>query len=307
MNKHANQPTNQQFVHIDTLFVLGLHLLEHGNTLVQSLHTQHLVVTAANGHRIGLSFVITHHQNIVELSKLGFTHHLIQSAASLLQLHLEVLSPQGSLHLLSVLHAGGVHGDDNGLARAQPEGPLALEVLQQDGEGTLHGTQNGAVDHHRTLHGSLGTLVAQVKADGELEVQLDGGGLVYTTKAVQHLNINLGTIERSVTRVDLPVASTDELVQGLAEVLLGLIPQLDFSHGLLGTSGQLQLEGHTEDAVDMAHEVQHTTDLLLDLVRAAEDVGVILLEATHTGETVESARKLVTVENTEVSQTDGQL
>ena len=289
------------------LFMLGLHLLEHGNTLVQSFHTQNLVVTAANGHRVGLSLVVTHHQNIVELSELGFAHHLVQSTTRLLQLHLEVLSPQGSLHLLSVLHAGGVHGDDDGLARAQPERPLALEVLQQDGEGALHGSQNGTVDHHRALHGSLSALVAQVEADGELEVQLDGGGLVDTAKAVQHLDIDLGAVEGSVAGVDLPVTGADELVQRLAEVLLGLVPQLDVSHGLLGASGQLQLEGHTEDAVDVAHEVQHTADLLLDLVGTAEDVGVILLEATHTGETVESARKLVTVENTEVSQTDGQL
>ena len=43
---------------------------------------------------------------------------------------------------------------------------------------------------------------------------------------------------------------------------------------------------HAEDAVDVAHEVQHAAHLLLDLVRTAEDVRVILLEATHARETV---------------------
>ena len=43
------------------------------------------------------------------------------------------------------------------------------------------------------------------------------------------------------------------------------------------------------------------------LVHGAEDVGVILLEATHPGEPRERPRQLVPVQDAEVSHAEGQL
>ena len=55
-----------------------------------------------------------------------------------------------------------------------------------------------------------------------------------------------------------------------------------------------------------AHELNAALDLLFDLVRAAEDVGVVLREAAHAKEPMEHARALVPVDRPELSQPDRQ-
>ena len=161
--------------------------------------------------------------------------------------------------------------------------------------------------HHRTLHGARLRLVAEVEADGQLEVELDRGGLMHTVHGVHHLDIDLRTVERAVAGVHLPVASADEVIQTLLQRGLGSVPQREITHGLLGTGGQFQLEGHPEDAVDVAHEIEHARHLLLDLVRPAEDVRVVLLEAAHARQTVQRARQLIAVQHAKVGEAQGQL
>ena len=161
--------------------------------------------------------------------------------------------------------------------------------------------------HHRSLHRTRLRLVGQVEANRKLEIELDGGRLVGATHRVQHLDIDLGTVEGAVTGVHLPVALADEVVQTLRQRRLRLLPQRQVAHGLLGARGQLQLEGHAEDAVHVTHEVQHARHLLLDLVRTAEDVRVVLLEAAHTRQSVQRARDLVAVQHAEVSEAQRQL
>ena len=63
--------------------------------------------------------------------------------------------------------------------------------------------------------GSL--LEPKVKADGELEVKLDGGTLVAPPHRVADGDVNLGAIEGAVTGVQLPFEA--RLDQGLLELL----------------------------------------------------------------------------------------
>lgn len=54
------------------------------------------------------------------------------------------------------------------LSRTEPEGPLALEVLEKNSEGSLHRTENSSVDDDRTLLGFLTLarrLVSEVEAN----------------------------------------------------------------------------------------------------------------------------------------------
>jgi len=76
---------------------------------------------------------------------------------------------------------------------------------------------------------------------------------------------------------------------------------------MLGTSGQLHTEVEAKDGVSELDEIKHTSDLLFDLIRTAEDMGIILNETTNTSKTMESTRKLITVENTKLCKTKRKL
>ncbi len=61
------------------------------------------------------------------------------------------------------------------LAGVEPQRPLGGKVLGQDGEHALHGAEDGAVHDDRPLPGPVLGHVLQPEADGQLEVELEGG------------------------------------------------------------------------------------------------------------------------------------
>ena len=69
-------------------------------------------------------------------------------------------------------------GNDHDLPRAQPERPLAGKVFGEDGDHSLHRSEDGSVDHDRRLLFALVVDIAEPEPKGQLKVQLDGGALV---------------------------------------------------------------------------------------------------------------------------------
>jgi hypothetical protein len=59
----------------------------------------------------------------------------------------EVLLAQELRHLLGVVEEAHADGNDNDLARREPERPLAGKVLAQNGREALDAAGHGAVDH----------------------------------------------------------------------------------------------------------------------------------------------------------------
>ena len=82
---------------------------------------------------------------------------------------------------------------------------------------------------------------------------------------------------------------------------------LDVTQELLRPGGELELVGESECFVDGLHEVQCPGHFLLDLVRTAEDVGVVLLEPPHPGQPSQGSGKLVPVEDAKVCHPEGQV
>lgn len=161
-----------------------------------------------------------------------------------------------------------------------------------------------------TLVHSLASLVLEGEVLGLLEVKLDGGALPRSVEAVQHSDINLGAVEGTITRVELPRDTTilvrgSKLVKSLLKTRLGAVPCLDLTKELFWASRKLELECEAEDTVELAHEVEEIGNFLLDLVLATEDVGIILLESSYSGETAERTAGFVTVEDTEIGKAEG--
>ena len=142
--------------------------------------------------------------------------------------------------------------------------------------------------------------VAQVEADGELEVKLHGGALETTLEGVEDGDIDLRAVEGAVAGVELPLLA--RLVQRLGQRSLRLVPDLDLAEVTLGASRELHFVRQAEHAVDLVEKLEELGELVLHLIRAAEDVRVVLLETANAGKAVQSAAELVAVEDAEIRE-----
>ena len=94
---------------------------------------------------------------------------------------------------------------------------------------------------------------------------LDGGTLELSLQCVGQGDVNLRSVEGTVSLVQLPRTRSD-LVQDILQLRLGLVPDGQISDELVGVSGgKSNLELHTKLAVDGVHKVEDTRDLALNL------------------------------------------
>lgn len=78
------------------------------------------------------------------------------------------------------------------------------------------------MDHHRSVDFALilvRTTVFQVESLRELEIELDGGALVGTFESVLDGDVDLGSVECSVTWIDFPLSGL-KTIEGVAKLLL---------------------------------------------------------------------------------------
>lgn len=148
-------------------------------------------------------------------------------------------------------------------------------------------------------------LVLKIKTDRELEIELNGTALMRSLQCIEDLDINLGSIEGTITWVLLPGFS--KFVECLSEGSLSLIPHGIVSELVSGSCGEIKFELETENAIHVIQEVEYTEHLSHNLAWHAENVCIILLEPADTGQPGEGTGDLISVEHTEISKPKGQL
>ena len=139
------------------------------------------------------------------------------------------------------------------------------------------------MQHDGGLLGAVFVHIGQVELGGQAEVQLAGGEGVLCTNSGLDVDIQLRAVEGSLT--DLLGEVDAQLGQNLTQSVLGVVP-----HGvvvvvllLVGrvTQGQdTAVIGDVEVLVGLEDQVADIGDLALDLLRRAEQVGVVLAEVT---------------------------
>jgi hypothetical protein len=146
------------------------------------------------------------------------------------------------------------NGSDVGRQQGRINVPFSSEMFGDDCDKALKTAQNCAVNHHRAGFRVVSVLAPELEIEtlGKLEVELDGGALERAAEAVPDANIDLGAVESTVTRVDLPLAgvlflqrlfellnkiSILERLDILGTYILGMIPSLDLSQEVVGTGG----------------------------------------------------------------------
>lgn len=211
------------------------------------------------------------------------------------------------------------------------------------------------------------TSVLELEPLGELEVELDGSDLVLPLHRVGDIDIDLRSVKLagtrewkvsdtaearrrtreeaetygSILREDLPVSGL-VLLEHALEGRLGLVPDSEVSHELLGITGrEPELELESEAVVDLVEEVEQVFHFGRDLegkkdgtsqLRAsgtgrkgvpvseskgrrsetnllghAEDVRVVLHETPDPTESSQTSARLVPVQHSELGHPDGEL
>lgn len=198
---------------------------------------------------------------------------------------IQLVFTQKLLQLLDIVVHSRHDGDNENLARADPEGPLATIVLDQDTQESFKGTNDSTVDDNgtgtararliglglalllRLLSTSLGLLVRHIlelEVNRCLVVQLDGGTLEFSLQGIGDGDIDLRSVESAVAFVDGPVRAL-EVRHGRLQLLFGVVPGFNLTQIILRAGRELQLEGETEQAVDGLQEIEKSFNFRSDL------------------------------------------
>ena len=222
-------------------------------------------------------------ENEVVLFQLTSADLLLESVAAQIHIAVQSLGLEDLLNLLGVIVGSGHNRHNQDLSGAEPEWPLSTKVLSQNAKHSLETTQHGSVNHDRACVSSreffLGVAavadsrlslvgnVSELESSRQVEVELHGTALVLTLQRIKQGDINLGTVESTITRVELPLSAglLGEGLEGFLKFLLGSIPCSDITNVLLRSGRKLELESEAENSVDAAQEVESRLDFLSNL------------------------------------------
>ena len=183
-------------------------------------------------------------------------------------------------------------------------------VLNEHSSEALERTERCTVDHHRGLLRVVLSGVLQLEALREVVVDLDRTELPLTTDGILNHEVELRTIEGSLT--ELLVGVETLLLTSLTDSVLALLPDLVRTDILVSvlrvTERDLSIVVfETEDLEDLEDDVDDRLKLRLHLIGAHEDVGIVLGERTHTGQSVQLTALFITEDGTELSDTQRQI
>ena len=166
------------------------------------------------------------------------------------------------------------------------------------------------MNHHGAVLLVVSAGIFEFEAFGQVVVHLNGTELPATAEGVLHHEVELRTVESGFAVFDAGrqaffFASLDNGVFGLFPVFFRTDILLAVH---LVAQGNLCLKVFEVEGLEDNHDdVHHTQELVLYLVRTAEDVRVVLGKAAHTRQSVQLTALFVTVHGAELCEAQGQV
>src|SRR5450756_1725961 len=253
----------------------------------------------ADGDRSSLDLAVTQDEHVRNLLLLSQPDLVLHAAIRAVDLHPK---PARLDQLRQLVCAGGMairDRDDDHLDGRTPDREGAGEVLDHDSDEALERAVDGPVDSHRPNGLAVLVDVRAVEPLGQhYEVDLDRRCLPFAAERVLDLDVDLGGVEGAVLRLE--AVGLSERVEGGLDLGLGLFPQRRVTKCLvgLGSEGEPRLEA--EPAVNLVHLAQKRLDLVLELVRAEVDMGVVRDEMPDAGQPRQRAGALVSMQPAEL-------
>jgi len=182
-------------------------------------------------------------------------------------------------------------------------------VLDQHGDEALHAAVQRAVNHDRLMALVVLADVLQLEARRQVVVHLHGADLPFALEGVAHDEVQLGAIEGRLAlfhcEVQPPLGRRSD--DRLGRLLPHRVAAHIFVALRVADAHARPVVGQSQAAEDELHQVYHPQELVLKLLRRAEDMRVVLGETAHAGQAVQLARLLVAVDRAELGQAHRQV
>ena len=184
-------------------------------------------------------------------------------------------------------------------------------MLDQYADEAFEASKDRAMEHDRPVPLAILADIGGVEPVGQDRVRLHRADLPGAADRVGQMEFELRRVEGAFTRQFLPAELRRVAARRgdrVAQRLFGPVPHLVAAEALLGPQRQLdRIIGEAEILVDPVEQVAEHPNLLDDLVRAAEDMGIVLRELTHAQDAVQRAVRFVAVAAAEFGEAQGEI
>ena len=188
----------------------------------------------------------------------------------------------------------------------QPEGERTGVMLDKYAEESLEGTHECPMDHDGGVFRPVFPDIRHLEPVRVVEIYLDRRALPGSTEHILDLDVDFRAVEDPFPGVYL----VGELfaLKGPLECLLRLRPVVRGAGVLFRPGGEIDLVPvEPEPAQHEKSEIEKGEDLLVQLVGAKEQVGVVLGEPTHPHKTVQRSGRFVPVYGSQLGIAHGQV
>ena len=162
---------------------------------------------SACGATVRASFSLSPmHHHVGDLHHLGLADLVAELLVPEVQLAADPRGGELGVYLLRVGLLVLRDVDDLDLDRRRPDREVAGIVLDKDAEEALEAAEHRAVDHDRRVGGVIRTDVFEFETRRHREVELDRAALPAALERVDQVEIDLGSVESAVARIELVTA-----------------------------------------------------------------------------------------------------
>ena len=183
---------------------------------------------------------------------------------------------------------------------------MAGRMLKHDGGEPLNGAERCTVYHDRTLLGSVRVSVLELETLRQVVIDLDCTQLPLASDRILDHEVKFRPVERGLAKLNDSLQPL--LGRGVDDGLLRLRPVLVASDILLlvlrVTKRNLcHILSQVESLEHIENQIDDLLELLLELIRAAEEVGVVLGESADSRKSVKLTALLIAVDGAELRKT----
>ena len=197
-------------------------------------------------------------------------------------------------------HRSGVFGlrigdiEHHHLHRGQPGRQRARALFDQDSDETLQAADDGTVQHHGPMAGSVFPHIFSIQALGHREIHLHGAALPLAPDSIFQRVFDLRSVKRAVPGRNLIAAARS--VKTLNQRGFRFIPDRVAADTLLRTGRDFVNDVvETEIGIDLLQQGRVVHTFLQDLVFGAKNMAIVLGETAHPHDAVQATRGLVAV------------
>ena len=171
------------------------------------------------------------------------------------------------------------------LLRCQPYWEMSCEMLNQDTDKAFNGTEDYAMKHDRTYLGAVFFNISQIKSLRQIHVQLNGTALPFSSQRILDMEIQLRTIECSVSRIHLIILSC--MNAGICQCFFTLLPNRQISNVFLfRTCRKLDAIAQSEHRIYTVDKLNQLHNFAFNLIGTHKDMCIILCKCTDAEQSV---------------------